>query len=359
MDGRGPLIYGFNAATIRAVARRLHGQAGTLDLRHFEDGEHKCRPLDNVRDRDVYLLDSLQGDHEASVNDRLVRCCLLLGALRDAGAGRLTAVLPYLCYSRKDRRSKRQDPVSTRHVAAMLESCGVERVITLEVHNQAAFENAFRVPAESLSAASLLIHHLRDWIGTEDCLVLSPDTGGLKRVEHFRWMLEKITGRPVDTGCMEKYRSGGKLSGERLMASVGGKQVIMVDDLIASGGTLARAAVACHREGARGIVAIATHGLFTRDAPERLAEAPIDRILVTDSVSQTETTRRKAWRNLYIVPLAPLLADAIQCLHRGGSLWHLGMQMADEADEHALGGMMAGWQWPGHQLPTTPEQRAR
>ena len=126
-----------------AIARRLGLELSPHEEREFEDGEHKSRPLISVRGRDVYVIHSLYGDREQSANDKLVRLLFFLGALRDASAGRVTAIVPYLAYARKDRKSKPRDPVTTRYVASLFEAVGTDRVVTLDVHNLAAFQNAY------------------------------------------------------------------------------------------------------------------------------------------------------------------------------------------------------------------------
>src|SRR5688572_6269797 len=120
--------------------------------REFEDGEHKARPLASVRSKDVFVIQSLYGDSQQTVNDKLCRLLFFLGALRDASAERITAVIPYLCYARKDRKSKSRDPVTTRYVAALFEAVGADRVVTLDVHNLAAYQNAWRIRADHLEA---------------------------------------------------------------------------------------------------------------------------------------------------------------------------------------------------------------
>src|SRR6187455_2239428 len=127
-----------------AVSRVLGQPLAAHEERDFEDGEHKIRPLDVVRDADVYVLQSLHGGPRESANDKLCRLLFFIGALRDAGAARVTVVAPYLCYARKDRRTKPHDPVTTRYIAQLFEAVGAEAVVTLEVHNPAAYENAFR-----------------------------------------------------------------------------------------------------------------------------------------------------------------------------------------------------------------------
>ncbi|TDT41741.1 ribose-phosphate pyrophosphokinase [Halospina denitrificans] len=310
------------------LGHRVAEQAGIAVAAHeqrwFEDGECKLRALESVRDHDVYLLASLHGDTERSVPDRLMQTLLLLGALRDAGAARLTVLLPYLCYARKDRRTKPRDPVSTRHVAALFEAVGTDRVLTLDVHNLAAFENAFRIGTDHLTAAPVLASHLLPNL-SENIVVISPDVGGIKRAELFRGVLAEQLGREPGSGFMEKHRSAGVVSGERLVADVAGCDVILVDDLISSGGTLARAARACREQGAARILAAATHGVFSPEADRVLSDSELDGVVVTDTVPASRPGRRIEWEGLEVVSVAPLLADALRRLAEGGSLTELGV----------------------------------
>jgi ribose-phosphate pyrophosphokinase len=306
------------------VAEQAGLAVAAYEQRWFEDGECKLRALESVRDRDVYLLASLHGDTERSVPDRLMQTLLLLGALRDAGAARLTAVLPYLCYARKDRRTKPRDPVSTRHVAALFEAVGTDRVLTLDVHNLAAFENAFRIGTDHLTAAPVLASHLLPKL-SENVVVISPDVGGIKRAELFRGVLAEQLGREPGSGFMEKHRSAGVVSGERLVADVEGCDVILVDDLISSGGTLARAARACREQGATRIHAAATHGVFAPEAEQVLSDSELDSVVITDTVPASRPGRRIEWKGLEVVSVAPLLGDALRRLAKGGSLTELGV----------------------------------
>ena len=135
------------------VSRALGVPPAPHEERLFEDGEHKCRPLASVRGRDVFVVQSLYGETGESGNDKLCRLLFFIGALKDAAAARVTALVPYLCYSRKDRKSKPRDPVTTRYVATLFEAVGTDRVVTLDVHNLAAYQNAFRCRCENLEAA--------------------------------------------------------------------------------------------------------------------------------------------------------------------------------------------------------------
>lgn len=307
-----------------ALGARIAGQLGEPlaphEERGFEDGERKIRPLVNVRDRDVYVVDSLHGDRAETVHDKLVRLAIFLGALRDAGAGRVTAVVPYLCYARKDARTKSRDPVATRYVAAMLEAVGLDRIVTIDVHNIAAFENAFRRRTEHLEAHDLFVSHFANRLGPADVTVLAPDPGGVKRAERFRTRLEARLGRPVGGALMEKHRSGGVVSGEALVGPVEGKAVIVIDDLISTGGTLARAARAAMERGAAAVSAAATHGLFTGPAAETLGRAGFTEVVVTDTVPPFRLGPAPLSGRLTVLDTAPLLAEVIDQLHRGESL---------------------------------------
>src|SRR5512147_141644 len=130
----------------RKIAFSLGCELAALEERSFEDGEHKVWPIEPVAGCDVYVVHSLHGGPDESPNDKLCRLLFLIGAMKDAGAARVTAVAPYLCYARKDRRTKAQDPVTMRYLAALFDAAGVDAVVTLVVHNEAAFENAFRCP---------------------------------------------------------------------------------------------------------------------------------------------------------------------------------------------------------------------
>ena len=166
-----PLLFAPLAS--RAFGERVAACLGTplapLEEREYEGGEHKSRPLVSVRGRVVYVIQSLSGDEAGSANDRLCRVLFLIAALKDAGATRVTACLPYIAYSRKDRRTKERDPVNSRYIAQLLEAMGVDHVMVMDVHNVAAFENAFRCSVDLLEAAPLLADQDRQAGGRQQC----------------------------------------------------------------------------------------------------------------------------------------------------------------------------------------------
>jgi ribose-phosphate pyrophosphokinase len=264
------LFFGLQGSSNLAerVSARLEIPLAQHEERNFEDGEHKTRSLQSVGGHDVFVLHSLYGDASQSGSDKLCRLLFFCGALKDAGANRVTAIVLYLCYARKDRRTKTNDPIITRYVATMFEAVAIDRVIALEVHNVAAFENAFRCPTWHIDSAPLLAAHFAPLLRGETVVAVSPDTGGAKRAEQFRQAMEQLTREDVGSAYMEKFRSGGVVSGAVLAGDVRGKVAVIVDDLISTGGTLVRAAHACRAAGATRIFAAAAHGLFIDGATE-------------------------------------------------------------------------------------------
>ena len=302
------------------VARALTVPLAAHEERSFEDGEHKARPLENVRGRDVYVIQSLYGDDQQSVNDKLCRLLFFIGALRDASAAGVTAVVPYLCYARKDRKTKARDPVTTRYVAALFEAVGTDRILTLGVHNLAAFQNAFRCRTDHLEAQQLFVAFFAQHLNDEPVAVISPDVGGMKRAEAFRRALGAALGRPVSGGFMEKRRSAGVVSGDMLFADVADRYVVIIDDLISTGTTMLRAAKAAKEKGATKIYAAATHGLFVQGAERIVSDPTFEKILVTDSVPPFRLRQDIVGERLVVLDTTELVGDAIHRIQTQGSI---------------------------------------
>lgn len=322
MDLQNIIIFALNPS--RDFGERLCAKLGVSlsehEERDFEDGEHKSRPRVNVRGKDVFVVQSLYQDAKQSVNDKLCRLLFFIGALKDASAERVTAVVPYLCYARKDRKTKPRDPVTTRYVAALFESVGADRVLTLDVHNLAAFQNAFRCRTDHLEARRLFVDYFAPRVVDDPVVVVSPDVGGIKRAEQFRQALGRLTGKAPSTAFMEKYRSGGIVSGETIVGEVEGKVVIIIDDLISTGTTILRAAKACRRLGASRIYAAASHGIFVGDAQRVVADRDVDRIVITDTIPPFRLDPALVKEKLVILNAAELFAEAIRSIHTGGSI---------------------------------------
>jgi ribose-phosphate pyrophosphokinase len=300
----------------KAVASSLGCRLSAHEERSFEDGEHKVRPLDPVGGAHVYVVQSLHSGPSESANDKLCRLLFFIGSLKDAGAATVTAVVPYLCYARKDRRTKPNDPVTTRYVAGMFETVGTDCIVTLEVHNPVAFENAFRCRRVTLTGTPLFVDYVRS-LKDEEFSVVSPDPGGAKRAELFREALVATLGRPVGKAFADKHRSAGVVSGDLFIGEVAGTTALIIDDLLSTGGTLLRAARAARNAGARRIVALVTHGLFMPGAAEMIADPAVDRLVIIDAVPPFRLPDGPARAKVVVLSAAPLLAEAIRRIHVG------------------------------------------
>lgn len=319
------MLFALNSSLVFAeqVAQQLGIALSPHEEREFEDGEHKARPLLSVRGRDVFVLQSLYADRQQSSNDKLCRLLFFIGALKDAAAARVTAVVPYLAYAREDRKNKPRDPVTTRYVATLFEAVGTDAILTIDVHNLSAFQNAFRCRTEHLEGVKLFVSYFAPLLNERDVVVVSPDAGSIKRVEAFRQRLSGALGKPVSAAFFEKYRNDGVVSGDMLVGNIKGKDAIIIDDLISSGATLARTARACRDRGVVRVFAAATHGLFVSNAPALLANSDLQEIAVTDTVPPFNLDGTDAKEKVRRLSCAGLFAEAIQRLHYGGSIVEL------------------------------------
>jgi ribose-phosphate pyrophosphokinase len=299
----------------KSVASHMDLELATHETRDFEDGEHKIRPLSAVRGRDVYVLHTLFGDKSESVNDKLCRLLFFIGAVKDAGADSVTAVLPYQAYARKDRRTKERDPITTRYIAQLLEAMGTDCVLALEVHNRAAFDNSFRCRAEHLEAHSLFVRALKERAGEEPIVVVSPDSGGTKRVDRFRDAWTAIVGSEPPTAFMEKRRSEGVVTGDAVVGDLSGKVAIIVDDMVAGGTTLLRSARACRDKGATRVYGVITHALFGPGSEKLYESETLDQLFITDSVRPQREAPDQG--KVTVVSVTDLFARAITALHTG------------------------------------------
>jgi ribose-phosphate pyrophosphokinase len=300
-----------------ALAADLDQSLARYEDRAFEDGEHKLRPLIDPRAEDTYVIHSLHGGPKHSPHDKLCRLLMFIATLREHGAARVTAVVPYLAYARKDQQTKPFDPVTLRYVAQLFEAVGTAQLIVLEAHNVAALQNAFRCTTLHLDAHAAFDPIVPELAAGAALAVASPDPGGVKRALRWRESLADHLQRPVGFAMVDKRRSSGLVSSSSLVAGeVGGATVLLFDDLIASGETMKRAAVALRHAGAREVIALAAHGLFIDPAADLLADASIDRIVVTDSVPPFRLPAAgPAARKLKVVSSVPLFARAIRDCH--------------------------------------------
>ncbi len=291
-----------------------------LEERLFEGGEFKLRPMTSVRDRATYVFQSLAHGAGLSPADRFIRMLFLLSNLRDAGASSRTAVIPYLAYARKDRRTQLRDPVNTRYVAELLEACGTTRLMALDVHNPAALDNAFRIPIDHLTALPMMADHYVSRVGSADLVVVSPDVGGVKRAQIFRELLEVRCAREAELAFVEKRRASGAVSSGRLVGDVAGRHALVIDDLCATGGTLVSAAQRCREAGATAVHVAVTHAPLPEGLEKLAACSSIADVLVTDSTGTKREYSAALQRKLTTLTVAPLFGLAVQRIQTGKPL---------------------------------------
>jgi len=290
----------------RAISRELGIPLATASLRRFPDGEIDIKVDDDLRGTDCFVIQPTC----PPVNENWIELLLLLDCLRRSSAGRITAVMPYFGYARKDRKDEGRVPISAKVVANTLVGSGADRVLALDLH-AAQIQGFFDIPVDHLYAKPVLLEVVRG-LQVDKPVVVSPDVGGIKMARAYAKALDG-----ADLAIVDKRRiSGSQIAVEHVIGDVEGRNVIIVDDMISTGGSMAEAAGILRRHGARRIVVAVTHAVLCGPAIERLDAAPIDKLLVTDSIPLGE--RRP--KNVEIVSIAPLLAQAIRNIHRNESV---------------------------------------
>jgi len=279
------------------VAHELGVQPGACMVDRFPDGEVSVRLLESVRRREVFLVQSTS----PPVNDHLVELLALADACRRASAARITAVVPYFGYGRADRRHGSQEPVTGRMVADLLEAVGIAHVVTIDLHTP-QIEGFFFAPVDSLTAAPTLASALRDRL-PPGVAVVSPDAGRVALATDYAERL----GAPVVV-LHKRRQSGTETVVTHVVGDVANRPCLLVDDIIATAGTVAQSIEALLAAGARDeIVVAATHGLFLPGAREKLEHPAVREVYVSDTVPVTE----KDWPRLRVVSIAPLIAGAM------------------------------------------------
>ncbi len=294
-----------NRPLAAAAAALLGVPLGNLDIIRFPDGEVSPLIHDSVRGRDVFVIQPTS----PPVNDHLIELLLTLDALRRASARRVTAVIPYYGYSRQERKAKPREAISAKVVANCLAGAGADRVMLLDIHAP-AMQGFFDIPVDALTAVSLLTHRLAE-LNLEDAIVVAPDTGRVKLAERFADAL----GLPL--GLMNKRRIGGRVQVTHVVGEVRGRRPIVVDDIMAGGSLTSQLPALLEAGALPEITLVIIHPLLVSDAPRRLEQPFIRRVLATDSVL-LPPERRPA--TLEIVSIAPLLAEAIRRTHEEASV---------------------------------------
>ncbi len=305
--------------TIHLIAGTAHtklaeGISQDLDLPlcnahvgRFPDGEIDIKIDDDIRGGDCFVLQPLC----PPVNENWVELLLLLDCLRRASAGRITAVMPYYGYARKDRKDEGRVPISAKVVANTISQCGADRVLTIDMH-AAQIQGFYDIPVDHLYAKPVLLQAIAE-LEIERPVVVTPDVGGIKMARAYA----KAIGDGSDLAIVDKRRiSGSEIAVEHMIGEVEGRNVIIVDDMISTGGSISEAARICKEHGAQTVVLAVSHAVLCGPAVERLEACPADTILVTDTIPRKGPSPSR----LKIVSVAPLLSKAIANLHESKSL---------------------------------------
>ena len=288
----------------KAIAAEVGRDLAKAHVARFPDGEVDIKIDEDLRGRDVFVLQPTC----PPVNDNWVELLLLLDTLRRASAGRITAVMPYYGYARKDRKDEGRVPISAKVVANTLVSSGAERLVTLDMH-AAQIQGFYDIPVDHLYARPVLLDAVEE-LGVENPVVVTPDVGGTKMARAYAKRLG------ADLAIVDKRRiSGSETVVEHVIGDVKGRNCVIVDDMISTGGSITQAAETLKRAGADRIVIAVSHAVFCGPAVERLENAPVDTVLVTDTIP----LERKP-KNLHSVSVAPLVARAILNIHDNQSV---------------------------------------
>ncbi len=309
-SGRG------NRALAEKIARELNTELGRLVVDDFPDGETNIRIEEDVRGRDVFVI---QPTCQPVIHN-LFELLVILDAFKRASPSRITAVLPYYGYARQDRKDQSRVPITAKLVADVLTTAGANRVLCLDLHT-AQIQGFFDIPVDHIYAKKEIIKYVRELgIPAEELVVLSSDEGAIKKA----LMYQKGLNLSGQIAVVDKRRSSATKTEQANIvgASIEGKSVLIFDDLISTGGTIAGAARAARENGAKRVYVFATHGVLCSGAVEKLREAQVEKIVVTDSIPISEDKYLKL-PNLEIISVAKLLADAIQRIHGNQSLTEL------------------------------------
>jgi ribose-phosphate pyrophosphokinase len=288
-----------NPQLAAAVAKRLNLRVGNASVGRFSDGEVMIELMENVRGRDCFVLQSTC----MPTNDNLMEVLIMIDALKRASAARVTAAIPYFGYARQDRRPRSaRVAISSKVVANMLEAVGVDRVLTMDLHAD-QIQGFFNVPVDNIYAAPILLGDL--WKhGYEDLLVVSPDVGGVVRARALAKRLES------DLAIIDKRRPKANMAEVmNIIGDVKGRTCVIMDDMVDTAGTLAKAAQALKNEGAIKVLAYCTHPVLSGGAVERIADSALDEVVVTDSIPLREDARNCS--KIRVLSVVDLLAETI------------------------------------------------
>ncbi len=289
-----------NETLAKQVAEYLDIPLGRANVRRFADQEIFVEILENVRGEDCFILQSTS----FPANDNLMELLIMIDALRRASARRITAVIPYFGYARQDRKPGPRAPISAKLVANMITEAGADRVLTIDLH-AAQIQGFFDIPTDNLFAVPVLSRDAKEHLDVENVIVVSPDVGGVVRARALAKRLDSLL------AIVDKRRD--KLGESEVMNVIGdvnGKDCILIDDIIDSGGTLCNAAEALLKMGATSVTAYITHGVLSGGAVARITSSMLKELVITDSIEPTSAVQAAA--NIRVVSIAELMGEAVK-----------------------------------------------
>ena len=296
-----------NTALAGAICKYLDIPLGGANVDRFPDGEKVIKLEDDVRGRDCFVVQSTC----RPVDEHLVELLIFLDCLKRASVKRITAVIPYFGYARQDRKDEGRVPITAKLVADILTTAGANRVLAIDLHAQ-QLQGFFDIPVDHLTAELVLGKYFRDR-KLDNLTVVSPDVGNMKTASRYA---SRLGG---ELAIVHKRRiSGSHVEANEIIGEIDGRNILMCDDIIATAGTVCSAAKLLKRRGAKKIYVGGTHGVFAGQALERLKEAPIEEVVVTDTVPLTEETKKLG--NIKVLTVSSLLGEAIKRIHRNESV---------------------------------------
>lgn len=288
------------------ISEALFIELGEMHVGTFPDGEISVQILENVRGRDVFVVQSIA----RKPNFYLMELLIMMDALKRASAKSITVVIPYLGYARQDRKDKPRVPVTAKLVADLIQCAGATRVLTMDLHAE-QIQGFFDVPVDNMKARGLLVKEIKS-LQLEDTVVVAPDVGSSKLARSFALQLG------TEYAVVEKLRqSAEEVKVTTVIGDVEGKSIILVDDVCSTGSTLVSAARLCLERGAKEAYAAVTHGLFVGKAAENLKNCPIKTLFVTNTIDGIEEMHLP---KVKMLSSAPLFAEGIRCVMDGRSL---------------------------------------
>jgi ribose-phosphate pyrophosphokinase len=300
MNGAMKILAGnSNRPLTEAIAAYLGLPLTKCQVRRFADMEIFVEILENVRGQDTFVIQSTS----APTNDHLMEALIMIDALRRASARRITAVVPYFGYARQDRKPGPRTPISAKLVANLITNAGADRVLTVDLH-AGQIQGFFDIPTDNLFAAPVLVRDIQERLNLPNTMVVSPDVGGVVRAR----ALAKRINAPLAIVDKRRERAG-ESEVMNIIGEVRGRNCILVDDIVDSGGTLCNAADALIESGASDVRAYITHGVLSGGAVARIAASRLKELVITDSIQPTEAVR--VAKNVRVITIAPLIGEAI------------------------------------------------